>query len=76
MNTTGMNDGKFWVAEKVERSWHTFSLPVIISFLQYLHRVWTATALLAVPQEKTLWFDVTMDETTDCRAKRFLLVRA
>lgn len=60
--------------KKVDGCVYTFGLPVVVSLFQNLHRIWTAAALLTVPQEETLWTDVTMDETTDSRAERLFLV--
>lgn len=58
------------------RGGHTFSLPVVVSFFHNLHRVGTTTAHFAVPKEKALRFDVSVNETADGRAERLLLIGA
>lgn len=72
MNTTDVHVSEASAPEDVRVQ--TFSLPIVVHFLQYLHRIWTTTAFLAVPEEKTLGSNVPMDETTNGRAERLLLV--
>ncbi len=48
----------------------------MVRLFQDLHRIWTSTPELAVPQQETLWAYVTVDETADRWAKCLFLIRA
>jgi len=54
----------------------TFGIPDMVRLFQDLHRIWTSTPELAVPQQETLWAYVTVDETADRWAKCLFLIRA
>lgn len=54
----------------------TFGIPGVVCFFHNLHHIWTPAPELAVPQQKTLWFYVAVNETAYCWPKCLFLIRA
>lgn len=64
------------IALHVARNEDDLCLPHVPSFLEQIHNIRTSASLLTIPQYHTIRLDIIVDQTSDRRPERPLLIRS